>query len=198
MYFLSLWWTWGEATQCCKEDGLQCLMWIEKPHGYRIGWAPPLGRIFSMYSSILLEFIHVYHLVMNLQMDARSLVTGCSGHLLKPITGRHVSIIERNGQLLSRSSITGDNMSLHIQSGTSMSSKFIGLTTASNNQVEDERLIAPMNSSSISSRYLVQLLTFILHLYFSGYGAWRGLKNVYQKDTCWKRLDCVLKIWLQF
>ena len=137
-----------------------------------------------MYSSILLEFIHVYHLVMNLQMDARSLVTGCSGHLLKPIAGQHVSIIERNGQLLSRSSITGDNMSLHIQSGTSMSSKFIGLTTASNNQVEDERLIAPMNSSSISSRYLVQLLTFIGHLYLSGYGAWRGLKNVYQKDTC--------------
>ena len=32
-----------------------------------------------MFSSILHEFIHVYHLVMNLEMDARSLVMGCSG-----------------------------------------------------------------------------------------------------------------------
>ena len=63
---------------------------------------------------------------------------GCSGHLLKPMAGQHVSITERNGQLLSRSSITVDNMSPHIQSGTYISTRFIDLTTTSNNQAEDE------------------------------------------------------------
>jgi len=135
-------------------------------------------------------------------MDARRLVTGCSGHLLKPMAGRHVFIIECNGQFLSRSSITRDIMPPHIQSGTSISSKFIGLTTTSNSQVEDERLIAPINSLSISSRrlskvdvYLVQLLTFIGHLYLSGYVVWRGLKNGYQKDTCLKEIGlCALNM----